>query len=50
MTVTGQPVVTIASPALGALVNTVQRSDAITPWTYGIGALLRHLQRLKALH
>ena len=43
-------VVTIASPALGALVNTVQRSDAITPWTYGIGALLRHLQRLQALH
>jgi fumarylacetoacetate (FAA) hydrolase family protein len=36
--------VTIASPALGALVNTVQRSDAIPPWTYGVGALLRHLQ------
>ncbi|MEO6276484.1 fumarylacetoacetate hydrolase family protein [Roseateles sp.] len=38
-------VVTIASPALGALVNTVQRSDAIPPWTYGIGALLKHLHR-----
>ncbi|MDR7331261.1 fumarylacetoacetate hydrolase family protein [Roseateles asaccharophilus] len=38
-------VVTIASPALGALVNTVQRSDAIPPWTYGVGALLRHLGR-----
>ncbi len=37
--------VTIASPALGALVNTVQRSDAIPPWTYGAGALLRHLRR-----
>jgi len=37
-------VVTIASPALGALVNTVQRSDAIPPWSYGIGALLRHLR------
>ncbi|MCE4537277.1 fumarylacetoacetate hydrolase family protein [Pelomonas sp. P7] len=37
-------VVTIASPALGALVNTVQRSDAIPPWTYGVGALLAHLQ------
>jgi len=38
-------VVTIASPALGALVNTVQRSDAIPPWTYGIGALLKHLRQ-----
>ncbi|MFT7775510.1 fumarylacetoacetate hydrolase family protein [Roseateles sp.] len=36
--------VTIASPALGALVNTVQRSDAIAPWTYGVGALLKHLR------
>lgn len=36
--------VRIASPALGALVNTVQRSDALPPWTYGVGALLRHLQ------
>ena len=38
-------VVTIASPALGALINTVQRSDAIPPWTYGVGALLQHLRR-----
>jgi fumarylacetoacetate (FAA) hydrolase family protein len=36
--------VAIASPALGALVNTVQRSDAIPPWTFGVGALLKHLQ------
>jgi fumarylacetoacetate (FAA) hydrolase family protein len=36
--------VTIASPALGALVNTVQRSDAIPPWTFGVGALLKHLR------
>lgn len=36
--------VTIASPALGALVNTVQRCDALPPWTYGVGALLRHLR------
>ena len=36
--------VTIASPSLGALVNTVQRSDAIPPWTYGTGALLKHLR------
>jgi len=32
--------VTIATPSLGALVNTVQRSDQITPWTYGTRALL----------
>jgi fumarylacetoacetate (FAA) hydrolase family protein len=37
--------VTIASPALGALVNTVQRSDALPPWTYGVGALIKHLHR-----
>ena len=36
--------VTIASPAVGTLVNTVQRSDALPPWTYGVGALLRHLR------
>lgn len=36
--------VTIASPALGALVNTVQRSDALPPWTYGVGALMKHLR------
>lgn len=36
--------VTIASPALGALVNSVQRSDALPPWTYGVGALMKHLR------
>ncbi|HEY1130839.1 MAG TPA: fumarylacetoacetate hydrolase family protein [Roseateles sp.] len=36
--------VTIASPTLGALVNTVQRSDTVPPWTYGVGALLKHLR------
>jgi fumarylacetoacetate (FAA) hydrolase family protein len=35
--------VTIASPALGALVNEVQRCDAITPWTFGVRALYRSL-------
>jgi fumarylacetoacetate (FAA) hydrolase family protein/NAD(P)-dependent dehydrogenase (short-subunit alcohol dehydrogenase family) len=32
--------VTISTPSLGALVNHVQRSDQITPWTYGVRALL----------
>ena len=35
--------VTIASPSLGALVNHVQRSDAIAPWTFGVRALYRNL-------
>lgn len=41
--------VTISSPALGALVNTVQRSDAIPPWTFGVGALMRHLRMERAM-
>jgi fumarylacetoacetate (FAA) hydrolase family protein/NAD(P)-dependent dehydrogenase (short-subunit alcohol dehydrogenase family) len=32
--------VTISTPSLGALVNTVQRSDQIAPWTFGTRALL----------
>lgn len=35
--------VTIASTALGALVNDVQRCDAIAPWTFGVRALVRNL-------
>jgi fumarylacetoacetate (FAA) hydrolase family protein len=38
-------VVTIAAPALGALVNRVEYSDAIAPWTFGAGALMRNLAR-----
>ncbi|WP_237673876.1 fumarylacetoacetate hydrolase family protein [Vreelandella profundi] len=37
--------VTISTPSLGALVNTVGRSDQLTPWTYGIRELMRHLAR-----
>jgi fumarylacetoacetate (FAA) hydrolase family protein len=37
--------VTIATPALGALVNRVGRSDQLPPWTYGIRELMRHLAR-----
>ncbi len=32
--------VSISTPSLGALVNHVQRSDQIAPWTYGVRALL----------
>jgi fumarylacetoacetate (FAA) hydrolase family protein len=35
--------VSIATPTLGTLVNTVQRSDAITPWTFGVRALYSNL-------
>ncbi|MBY6111145.1 fumarylacetoacetate hydrolase family protein [Halomonas sp. DP1Y21-3] len=35
-------VVTISTPRLGALVNRVERSDQLPPWTYGIRAWLAH--------
>ncbi|MFZ6757853.1 fumarylacetoacetate hydrolase family protein [Undibacterium sp. Ji50W] len=35
--------VSIACPALGALVNHVQYSDAIAPWSFGVRALYRNL-------
>jgi fumarylacetoacetate (FAA) hydrolase family protein len=34
-------VVAIATPKLGALVNRVERTDAIAPWAFGAGALMR---------
>ncbi|MFJ3288464.1 fumarylacetoacetate hydrolase family protein [Streptomyces sp. NPDC086669] len=38
-------VVTISSPGLGALVNTVVASEDAAPWTDGIGTLMRGLAR-----
>jgi len=38
-------VVTVATPILGALVNRVERSDRIAPWTFGANALMRNLAR-----
>jgi fumarylacetoacetate (FAA) hydrolase family protein len=38
-------IVTIANPKLGALVNRVEFADAIAPWTFGTGALMRNLAR-----
>jgi fumarylacetoacetate (FAA) hydrolase family protein len=38
-------IVTVATPSLGALVNRVNRSDRIPPWTFGAGALMRNLAR-----
>ena len=37
--------VSISTPSLGALVNTVGRSDEIAPWTFGVRALYRNLAR-----
>jgi fumarylacetoacetate (FAA) hydrolase family protein len=37
--------VSISSPSLGALVNHVQHSDAIAPWTFGVRALYQNLAR-----
>jgi fumarylacetoacetate (FAA) hydrolase family protein len=35
--------VSISTPSLGTLVNTVQRSDQIAPWTFGVRALVSNL-------
>lgn len=37
--------VSISTPSLGTLVNTVQRSDQIAPWTFGVRALYNNLAR-----
>jgi fumarylacetoacetate (FAA) hydrolase family protein len=37
--------VSISTPSLGTLVNTVQRSDEIEPWTFGVRALYGNLAR-----
>jgi fumarylacetoacetate (FAA) hydrolase family protein len=37
-------VVTISTPPLGALVNTVRLSTEIAPWTFGVRALYRNLE------
>ena len=38
-------VVEVSTPSIGALVNRVQHTDAIAPWTFGTGALMRNLAR-----
>jgi fumarylacetoacetate (FAA) hydrolase family protein len=37
--------VTVSTPRLGTLANSVNTSDRIAPWTYGIAALMRDLAR-----
>ncbi len=38
-------VVSVSTPSLGCLVNRVNTTDKIAPWTYGAGALMRDLAR-----
>ncbi|MBC7729474.1 MAG: fumarylacetoacetate hydrolase family protein [Microbacteriaceae bacterium] len=38
-------VVTVSTPKLGLLVNRVNTSDRVAPWTYGIGMLMQDLGR-----
>jgi len=38
-------IVTVSTPRLGALVNRVNRSDRIAPWTFGTRALMQSLAR-----
>ncbi len=40
-------VVTVTTPQLGALVNRVDTSDRIAPWTFGASALMKSLARRK---
>lgn len=40
-------VVTISSPLLGTLRNTVGRSEELEPWTFGIRQLITYLQRTR---
>ena len=38
-------VVSVRTPLLGTLINRVDRSDHIAPWTFGVAALMKSLQR-----
>jgi fumarylacetoacetate (FAA) hydrolase family protein len=42
-------IVTVSTPLLGTLVNRVNTSDKVAPWTYGVRALMKDLARLRAV-
>jgi fumarylacetoacetate (FAA) hydrolase family protein len=42
-------VVTVSTATLGTLVNRVNASDKVAPWTYGIRALMQDLNRRRVL-
>jgi len=43
-------IVTIASPKLGRLINRVNHTDKIAPWSFGAGALMQNLAARGLLH
>ena len=42
-------IVTVTTPTLGALVNRVNHSDQVAPWTFGAAALMQNLARRRLL-
>lgn len=42
-------IATVTTPTLGALVNRVNRSDRIPPWTFGARALMNNLAQRNLL-
>jgi fumarylacetoacetate (FAA) hydrolase family protein len=42
-------VVTVSTATLGTLLNRVNTSDKVAPWTYGIRALMQDLNRRRVL-
>ena len=40
-------IVSISSPQLGALINTVGISEELPPWTFGLASMIRHLAGLE---
>lgn len=42
--------VSVATPRLGTLTNRVNHTDKVTPWTYGLNALMRDLARRQLLN
>jgi fumarylacetoacetate (FAA) hydrolase family protein len=41
--------VTVTTPTLGSLVNRVNHSDNVAPWTFGTGALMRNLAQRRLI-
>ncbi len=42
-------VVGVETPLLGRLMNRIRHSEDCAPWTFGAGALMRHLARQRLL-
>jgi fumarylacetoacetate (FAA) hydrolase family protein len=42
-------IVTVSTPTLGALVNRVNHTDRIAPWTFGAVALMKNLSERRLI-